>query len=120
MGYGNSYDSSKTSGGSKSTTYESSKASSKGSSKSSSYDSSKVGSNSSSVSTTAKGQLGDIKRLLVNYLDLCQEIEDKQASLDKLIEKRDALRAKIASHPQASAIDEIISLIKTPKNSNKR
>ena len=51
---------------------------------------------------------------------MCQEIEDKQASLDKLIEKRDALRAKIASHPQASTIDEIISLIKTPKNSNRR
>ena len=120
MGYGNSYSSSKTSGGSsKTSSYESGKVSSPVSSKASSYDSSKVSTPSSS-SVSAKGKLGDIKRLLVAYLDLCQDVENKEAELEALIQKRDEMKAKIAAHPQASTITDILSTMKAPKNSTKR
>ena len=121
MGYSNSYSSSKTSGGSsKTTSYESGKVSSPTSPKSNGYDSSKVSAPSSSSSSSAKGKLGDIKRLLVSYLDLCQEIENKEAELEKLKVKRDELKEKIAAHPQAATITDILSTMKGPKNSTKR
>ena len=113
MGYGNSYTSSKTNGGSpKSSTYESSKVTSP---KANGYDSSKVSSSSATKATSAKGELGDIKRLLVRYLDICQEIENQEAALESLKTKRDELRAKIALHPQASTISSILSSSKNSK-----
>lgn len=107
MGYGNNYSSSKTSGGSsKTTSYESTKVTSP---KANGYDSSKVETSSSSEVKNSKGKLGDIKRLLVRYLDICQEIENMEEDIEKLKEKRDALKAEISSHPQASTINDIIS-----------
>ena len=104
MGYNNGYSSTKT------TTTVSSP-------KSSAYDSSKVSAPTSSKTTTAKGKLGDIKRLIMNYLDLCQAIEDAEADLEQLKAKRDEIRAKISQHPQADALGD---LLKTSKNPNKR
>ena len=44
----------------------------------------------------------------------------KEAELEALIQKRDEMKAKIAAHPQASTITDILSTMKGPKNSTKR
>ena len=132
MGSSNGYSSPKTSSSSsssKASSYESSKvrpvsskASSYESSKSSSYDSSKTSSARSDSNrkskTAGKSELNKIKNLMDKYFEVSQEIEEAEADLEALKEKREEIKKQILECPNADKFFEMMGLTnpkKTPK-----
>ena len=130
MGSSNGYSSPKTSSSSsssKTSSYESSKvspvsskASSYESSKSSSYDSSKTSSarsNSNRKSkTSGKSELNKIQNLMNKYFEVSQEIEETEADLEALKEKREEIKKQILECPNADKFFEMMGLTNQKKN----